>query len=227
MGDGTSMPDKQDHHRNVRGLISDTLEMPALNPNEIEELHARAERENRRQRRKRNMLILTIAICGSFVLGFAVRVAVQIAPELNIFSTQSTQEIEVPPQNVMRPGQDIIDQLGEIIEVTMKVNQVMPFNVSGGSIKYTVLGGYLLGSNGNEDRTKPVMAVIPVRILEQTVSEQRLATILGKVAMVNQNTEVAAQLTEEQVKDLNYIVERVNYWDRVTVYVEQVRLSED
>jgi hypothetical protein len=220
------MPKKQDRHKNVRGLISDTLEMPALNPEELEKQHSTAARQARRRRQYRTMLILAFAVFGSFVLGFAVRIALHIAPEINIFSTQNTQEVEVPPQNIMAPGRDIIDQLNEVIEFTMSVGQVMPFNVAGGSIKYTVLGGYLLGSNGNEDRTKPVMAVIPVRILEQTVSEKDMVTISGKVAMINENAAVA-ELTEEQEKDLNYIVERVNYWDRATVFVERVRLQEE
>jgi hypothetical protein len=220
------MPDIKDRHKNVRGLISDTLEMPAVNPDEMEERHSKAERQTRHRRYQRTLLILSIAVCGSFVLGFAVRIALHIAPELNIFSTRNIAEIEVPPQNIMAPGQDIVDQLGELIEVSIKVEQVMPFNVSSGSIKYTVLGGYLLGSNGNADRAKPVMAVIPVKILEQTVSEQDTVMVSGIVAMINENAEVA-QLTEEQQKDLNYIMERVNFWDRVTVVVERVHLQQE
>jgi hypothetical protein len=202
------------------GLIADTMELPKVAPPTDQTQNAAASSRHSR------LLIASLAVIGSFVLGLGVRMAINLPYILEkVEEARPTPSEAVTAAAPVGQGTDIIHELGRRIEVPIFVEQVLPFVPQGDAHKYRVLGGYLLDTDGNADRTLPLMVVFLRASLEWGVKPKDTVLIEGLVVMANETERVAATLmTPEQEKDLAYIAQRINYWDRVTVLGASARL---
>lgn len=205
------MRSSHDSKEDFQGLIADTMELPAVAP-----ATAATDREPARKRWSPVLLVL-LAIVGSFMLGLGVRLALNI-PHIREQTELTDQDPTITSPTPVELGADLVHELGRKIEVPIFVEQVLPFIPQGDAHKYRVLGGYLLSSEGHADRTRPVMAVFLRKELEWGVRPKDTVLINGLVVMMNKTEQVAATLlSAEQEKDLAYISQRINYWDRITI----------
>lgn len=208
------MPVKNQH--NFQGLIADTMEMPAVKaPND----NVRPTKPAKRPKSRRHPIVwAALAVIGSFLLGLALRMAINIPSILaNLTPVVPGLNAIASPQPV-ELGTDISTELGKKITVSMQVEQVLPFRMQGDRPRLTVFGGYLLTADGTADKKRPVMAVFTTSELDATVNAKEIYAITGYVAMANGTEQTAASILKpDQENDLTYIVSRVNYWDRVTI----------
>ncbi|MGI6081990.1 MAG: hypothetical protein ACOYEP_03875 [Limnochordia bacterium] len=202
------------------GLIADTMELPKVAPS--------AKQVNDSAPKRSRWLTVSLAVVGSFLLGLGVRMAINLPFLLGKIEEKIEEKGSVPSEVVTAPvtqGTDISHELGRRIQLPIFVEQVLPFMPQGATHRYTVLGGYLLDPDGNTDRRMPIMVVFERAKLEWGVEPKDFVLIEGLVVMANETERVAATLlTPEQEKDLAYIAQRVNYWDRVTVLGASARL---
>lgn len=202
------------------GLIADTMELPKVAPPTEETKDATSGPKRPR------LLIALCVIVGSFALGLGARLVINLPYIIEkVEEKRPTPSETVATAAPVGQGMDIMHELGRKIEVPIYVEQVLPFIPQGDAHKYRVLGGYLLDADGNADRSLPLMVVFLRSSLEWGVKPKDTVLIEGLVVMANETERVAATLlTPEQEKDLAYIAQRINYWDRVTVLGASARL---
>ncbi len=197
------MPAQNDTPPGPAESIEHTLEMPA----------APAQPAVPQPRRQFSWRLALVVVVGSFILGIAIRLALD-ASDNALWpwrgATADTAAVR------FAAGVDIAEALGRNVAVPFYVQDVLQFMVQSSTPKYIVLGGYLLKNEGDPDKTRPIMVVAPVALARQVAAKQKL-WVNGLVAMVNENGWIDETLPVDQQKDLRYISERVNYWDRVTV----------
>ncbi|NLN18905.1 MAG: hypothetical protein GX162_06480 [Firmicutes bacterium] len=202
------------------GLIADTMELPKVAPPTKQADDATPKRSR--------WLVVVLTVVASFLLGLGIRMAINLPFILGRIEERIEEKGSAPSEIITAPvtqGTDISHELGRRIQLPIFVEQVLPFMPQGDAHKYQVLGGYLLDTDGNADRRMPIMVVFERTKLEWEVSPKDFVLIEGLVVMANETERVAATLlTPEQEKDLAYIAQRVNYWDRVTVLGSSARL---
>jgi hypothetical protein len=210
---------------NFPGVIADTMELPVVDNAGVAQRQAKA--PAKKTGRRRSILFAVLAIMAGFCLGFVVRVA----PHLPALFANIPRLVPSGPETAtsplpLEPGVDVLTEFGRKVEVPMIVEQVLPFMPQGGTHKYRVLGGYLLNRNGEPDKSRPLMAVFPTSEVPASVEAGAVVTVSGFVVMANGSDQTAAAVLQpEQERDLVYITARVNFWDRVTMFGDYIRLG--
>jgi len=162
---------------------------------------------------------LLLAVVAAFILGTAVRVVLEV-PEIRdglrgLYADYGTIQLAA--------GVDIAEDVGRKIRFPMHVQQVLPFMIRDSKPRYIVFGGYILAADGSPDKTRPVMAVAPYMEKYGATRSGSKLWISGLVALSENPTRRAeSALTADQVNDLQYITERVGFWDRVVVWASAV-----